>query len=57
MDNLARATGLGRELIIRQALITPSCGTGSLPAADAELVFATLRQTSEILRKGAGAAA
>ena len=57
VDNLARATGLSREIIMRQALITPSCGTGSLPVADAERVFATLRQTSEILRKGAGAAA
>jgi hypothetical protein len=57
VDNLARATGLDRELIVRQALITPSCGTGSLPRADAERVFAVLRQTSELLRKGLGATA
>ncbi|HWQ55766.1 MAG TPA: hypothetical protein VN442_18915 [Bryobacteraceae bacterium] len=57
VDNLARAAGLDRELILRQALITPSCGTGSLPVADAERVFRVLRQTSDTLRKGFGAAA
>jgi hypothetical protein len=48
---LAKATGLDREQIQRQALITPSCGTGSLPVADAERVFRTLRDTSQLLRK------
>jgi hypothetical protein len=47
---LAKATGLSEEQILRQALITPSCGTGSLPVADAEKVFTLLRQTSEKLR-------
>jgi len=56
VDKLAKATGLSRELIIRQALITPSCGTGSMPAADAERVFDILRQTSEALQKGLAAA-
>jgi methionine synthase II (cobalamin-independent) len=51
VDNLAKATGLSRELIARQAFITPSCGTGSLPVADAEKVFWLLRQTSETLQK------
>ena len=46
VDNLAKAAGIDRELILRQALITPSCGTGSLPVADAERVFATLRKRS-----------
>jgi hypothetical protein len=50
-ENLAKAIHLDRNLILRQALITPSCGTGSLPVADAERVFRTLQQTSEILRK------
>jgi hypothetical protein len=49
--NLAKATGLSEELILRQALITPSCGTGSLPVADAEKVFTLLRETSESLKK------
>jgi methionine synthase II (cobalamin-independent) len=57
VDNLAKAAGVDRALILRQALITPSCGTGSLPRQDAERVFETLRQTSEILRKGIAAAA
>lgn len=38
MDNLA-AKGISKDLIIQQALITPSCGTGSLDASDAEKVF------------------
>jgi hypothetical protein len=52
VENLAKATGLSPELIARQAFITPSCGTGSLPVADAEKVFSLLRQTSESLRIG-----
>jgi hypothetical protein len=54
VDNLAKATGLKRELILRQALITPSCGTGSLPAADAERVFSTLAELSQSLRRAKG---
>jgi hypothetical protein len=50
VDGLAKATGLDRELIINQAAITPSCGTGSLPVADAELVFSLLGQTSQALK-------
>jgi hypothetical protein len=57
VDKLARAANLDRELILRQALITPACGTGSLPVADAERVFRTLRATSVTLQsqKGVGA--
>jgi hypothetical protein len=54
VDNLAKAAGLDRELIRNQALITPSCGTGSLPVADAELVFSLLAQTSKLLRERSG---
>lgn len=49
VDNLA-AAGIDRGLIIDQACITPSCGTGSLPVADAELVFKLLGETSAALR-------
>ena len=56
-ENLARAAGMPADLVFRQALITPSCGTGSLPVADAETVFRVLRQTSEVLRKGRAASA
>jgi len=55
-ENLAKTAGVPLELVLRQALITPSCGTGSLPVQDAETVFRVLRQTSEILRKGRAAA-
>jgi hypothetical protein len=52
VGNLATTIGLDRNLIVKQAMITPSCGTGSMPVADAERVFRTLRETSSILRKG-----
>jgi hypothetical protein len=57
VDNLAHAAGVDRELILRQAMLTPSCGTGSLPVADAERVFSTLRETRELMRGRLGAAA
>ncbi|MCK5129143.1 MAG: hypothetical protein KAQ68_04785 [Clostridiales bacterium] len=38
MDGLA-AQGIDKQLIMEQALITPSCGTGSLDIEDAERVF------------------
>lgn len=55
VQKLAKVTGLDSELIRRQAFITPSCGTGSLPVADAELVFKTLHETSLKLRQEVGA--
>jgi hypothetical protein len=54
VEHLAKAANLDKGLIARQALITPSCGTGSLPVADAERVFAVLSQTSRILRERLG---
>ncbi len=50
VDNLVKASGISRELILNQAMITPSCGTGSLPVADAEMVFDLLGKTSAALR-------
>jgi hypothetical protein len=47
--HLAAAGAVDLGAIRRQALITPSCGTGSLPLADAERVFRTLRETAAIL--------
>jgi hypothetical protein len=38
MDNLA-SRGIDKEQIVEQAVITPSCGTGSMDPADAERVF------------------
>jgi len=51
VGNLAKAANIDRSLIERQALITPSCGTGSLPVPDAEKVFTVLRETSAALRR------
>lgn len=45
MDNLS-SKGIDKSLICQQALITPSCGTGSLDEADAEKVFELLSQLS-----------
>ncbi len=50
VEHLAKTAKLDKGLIVRQALITPSCGTGSLPVPDAERVFAQLRETSQVLR-------
>ena len=57
IEKLAKITGLDTQLICRQSFITPSCGTGSLPVADAELVFQTLHQMSTKLRQEIGAPA
>ena len=54
---LAKATGLDTAQIYHQAFVTPSCGTGSLPVPDAELVFKTLHELSTQLRKEVGAPA
>jgi hypothetical protein len=56
VDRLARVAAVPREVILRQAMITPSCGTGSLPAADAERVFVSLRAVSAGLRTTLAAA-
>ena len=38
MDNLA-SRGIDKQLIVERAMVTPSCGTGSMESADAERVF------------------
>lgn len=54
VDRLARAAGIDRQWILQQAIITPSCGTGSLPVPDAERVCSLLNQTSRVLRQRLG---
>ena len=49
MDNLA-SKGIDKQLILEQALITPSCGTGSLDPEDAEKVFKLLYELSDRMR-------
>jgi len=48
-DHLA-SKGIDRQMILEQAIVTPSCGTGSMEVADAEKVFQTLRLVSQTLR-------
>ena len=48
-DHLA-SKGIEKQLIHEQAIITPSCGTGSMEVADAEKVFQTLPLVSQALR-------
>jgi len=43
--------GIDRETIIRQTLITPSCGTGTLAETQAERVFALTREVSDKIRQ------
>lgn len=50
MDNLA-AQGIDKDVIMRQAILTPSCGTGSLDAADAEKVFDLLNKLSTRMKE------
>jgi len=53
-DKLASA-GLDRDLIVRQAMVTPSCGTGSLEPSDAERVFELTGAVSQAMRTKYGA--
>jgi methionine synthase II (cobalamin-independent) len=50
---LERVTALGvdRQTVLRQSLITPACGTGSLSRPLAEKVLALTRQVSETVRQ------
>jgi hypothetical protein len=49
MDRLA-STGIDKQLIADQAMITPSCGTGSMEKDDAEKVFTLTRDLSERMK-------
>jgi len=49
MDNLA-SKGVSKDLITKQAILTPSCGTGSLETADAERVFELLSQLAKRMK-------
>jgi hypothetical protein len=53
-DALAEKAGVGKQTILEQAIITPSCGTGSMDVADAERVFKLLRETSGALKEKHG---
>lgn len=54
MDDLAAKTGLDKKVIAAQALITPSCGTGSLNVSEADKVFALVDEFSKYMKKKYG---
>lgn len=49
--NALAATGIDLQLIARQAMVTPSCGTGSLDPADALKVFEALSAVSKKMKE------
>jgi len=49
MDNLA-SKGIDKNLITEQAIITPSCGTGSLAVEDAEKVFSLMAELTKRMK-------
>ena len=53
--HLAGACGIERNLILERTILTPSCGTGSMEAADAEMVFDSLGELSGKLKSVYGA--
>ena len=53
MDTLA-SKGIDKELICRQAIITPSCGTGAMQPDDAYKVFETTANLSAAMKQKYG---
>lgn len=53
MDHLA-ARGIAKRTIVEQAIITPSCGTGSMDPADTERVFALTAALSQAMKAAHG---
>ncbi|MCL2269810.1 MAG: hypothetical protein FWC24_00560 [Treponema sp.] len=56
MDNLASgggdaSRGIDKNLIVQQAMITPSCGTGSLAVQDAEKVFSLMAALTKRMKE------
>jgi hypothetical protein len=50
IDQLA-SKGIERQLIVEQAILTPSCGTGTLEPEDALRVFDLLESLSKTMRE------
>jgi methionine synthase II (cobalamin-independent) len=49
--NRLEKEGLERKTILRQCLITPSCGMGSLTPDKAEAILKLLREVSDRMQK------
>lgn len=54
VDHLAERSGIDKQVIVEQAVITPSCGTGSLSVEDSTRVFNLLGPTSAALKEEFG---
>jgi hypothetical protein len=54
LDDLAAKTGLGKEAIAQQSLITPSCGAGSLSVEQADKVFQLVDEFSKFMKNKYG---
>lgn len=54
MDDLSAKTGISKQTIAEQALITPSCGTGSLSEEEANKVFELVDQFSKHMKNKYG---
>ena len=50
MDMLAEASGISKQVICEQALISPSCGTGSLSVEEADKVFELVRALTDHMK-------
>ena len=50
MDHLAGKCGIDKQIIVEQAMITPSCGTGVLETQDAERVFELTCELSKAMK-------
>lgn len=50
MDMLAEASGVDKQTICEQAVISPSCGTGSLSVEEADKVFSLVRAMSDHMK-------
>jgi hypothetical protein len=53
MANLA-SKGIDKQLIMEQAIVTPSCGTGSMQPENAEKVFEMLPKLSQAMKEKYG---
>ncbi|MEE4310780.1 MAG: hypothetical protein V2J62_02825 [candidate division KSB1 bacterium] len=53
IDHLS-SRGIDKQLILDQAIVTPSCGTGSMEPSDAEKVFEMTQQLSEAMKQKYG---
>lgn len=53
IDNLA-SKGVDKQLIVEQAIVTPSCGTGSMEPQDAEKVFEMTALLSQAMKERYG---